>query len=90
MAFLAKYFKQEVVGNVKADTLLEIRSLGVSAAAAANSSSDAAAAGGADEAETLQLAKFPAHSIILDNSEYFLVQQVSCSSPWTAKASLHT
>jgi hypothetical protein len=115
MAFLAKYFKQEVLGNVRADVDIVIRCLegpedaaadalldssseaaaasesnalsdSSSEAAAASesnalsdSSSEAAAASEDDATHMLELARFPAHSIILDNSEYFKVQQVGCT-----------
>jgi hypothetical protein len=97
--FIAKLFQQEAVGNARADVDLVIRRLpqdheqlqdAAAAAPAAKrsrreSTSRAAAADDGEAADALQLAKFPAHNFILDNSEYFERQQVSwgCSAAHT-------
>lgn len=77
MAFLAKYFKQEAVGNVRADVNLVIRRLDQNL----KDHQDAAPAAADETADgALQLDCFPAHNFILDNSEYFMVQQVGCGA----------
>lgn len=84
MAFPSKYFRQEAVGNVRADVDLVIRQLvdqdAAPAAKRARRASRSAAAPAADGAaaagDAVQLASFPAHNFILDNSEYFMRQQV--------------
>lgn len=80
MAFLAQYFKQEAVHNVRADVDLVIRTIegpddGVAAPKPKRARLAAAAPKGA-ACDPLQLTSFPAHNIVLDTSEYFRVQQV--------------
>uniref|UniRef100_A0A383W9A1 BACK domain-containing protein n=1 Tax=Tetradesmus obliquus TaxID=3088 RepID=A0A383W9A1_TETOB len=89
MAFPSKYFRQEAVGNVRADVDLVIRQLvdldAAPAAKRARRASRSAAAPAADGAaaadDAVQLASFPAHNFILDNSEYFMRQQAQCWQP---------
>jgi hypothetical protein len=80
MAFIAQYFKQELLGNVRADVDVMIRRMAALDQDAEPSKRKrariTAAATDNDATDPLQLAKFPAHSIVLDTSEYFKVQQV--------------
>jgi hypothetical protein len=86
MAFLARYFKQEVLDNVRADVDLVIRSIegADEDAPAPKRARRAAAAPDGVPVDPLQLASFPAHNIVPDSSDYFKVQQVRELAPWQA------
>jgi hypothetical protein len=77
---LAKYYKQVVLGNVWADVDLVIRCLG-SQDDAAPAAKRARLAHTSQATGFLELARIPAHNIVLDTSNYFLSQQVRCLRP---------
>lgn len=80
MVCFARYFKQGVVDNVRADVDLVIRrgeGPGVGAAAPKPKRARTAAAAAATNnaaVDPLEIHRFPAHSIILNESDYFRAQ----------------
>jgi hypothetical protein len=84
MASLARYFRQKVLDNVRADVDLVVRRVAgpEDDAPPPNKRARKEAAPGGVPGDPLQLTKFPAHNIILNASEYLKVQQVRVLVPW--------